>query len=90
MEFRKATAVPNPTGNPDQITFVKTTTGKFDLYVTTQTGDRAQLDRVGVNVTSAGTPPADPRYGDVWQDTTTDHFFEWQNNGVGNYWMDMS
>lgn len=41
-------------------------------------------------MTSGGTPPVSPRYGDIWEDTVTDHFFQWTNNGVGNYWMDMS
>lgn len=90
MEFRKVTAVPAASGLADAIFFVRTEAGLFDLYISDATGNRTTLDRVGVKMTVAGTPPASPRYGDIWQDTATDHFFEWQNNGAGNYWIDMS
>lgn len=90
MEFRKTTAVPAATGLPDAIFFTQTSTGLFDIYISSQTGARATLDRVAAKMTAAGTPPASPRYGDIWEDTVTDHFFQWQNNGEGNYWMDIS
>ena len=90
MEFRKTTAVPAASALPDAVYFVKTVTGRFDIYIASSTGDRTQLDRTGVEMTSGGTPPVSPRYGDIWEDTVTDHFFQWTNNGVGNYWMDMS
>jgi len=90
MEFRKTTSPPNATGNPDALFFTKTTTGRFDLYAVTSTGDRTTLDRIASEMTAAGTPPATPRYGDMWEETTTDHIFIWTNNGVGNYWIDIS
>ena len=90
MEFRKTTAVPASTGLTDCIFFTKTSTGKFDIYIADQTGARTTLDRIAVEMTSAGTPPASPRYGDVWEDTTTDHLFMWLNNGAGNYWIDIT
>lgn len=90
MEFRKTTSAPSASGLPDAIFFTKTSTGKFDLYIATQTGDRSTLDRVPMEMTVAGTPPANPRYGDIWQDTATDHYFTWQANGQGNYWIDIS
>jgi hypothetical protein len=90
MEFRKSNSVPAASGNTDSIVFTKTSTGKFDLYLMTQTGDRATLDRIAVNTTSAGTPPASPRFGDLWHDTVSDHLFMWENNGQGNYWIDIS
>ena len=61
MEFRKTTSAPSASGLPDAIYFTKTSTGKFDLYIATQTGDRATLDRVAMEMTVAGTPPASPR-----------------------------
>ena len=90
MEFRKVTSVPAASGLPDAIYFVKTATGLFDIYISDASGNRTTLDRTGVKMTSGGTPHADPRYGDIWEDTTTDHFFQWANNGVGNYWIDIS
>lgn len=90
MEFRKVTAVPAASGLPDAIFFVKSDNGLFDMYISDSTGNRTTLDRVGVKMTTGASPHANPRYGDIWNDTATDHFFEWQNNGAGNYWIDMS
>lgn len=90
MEFRAVTAVPAASGLPDAIFFVQTETGKFDLYVADASGNRTTLDRPGVKATSGGTPHASPRFGDLWEDTTTDHYFIYLNNGVGNYWIDIS
>ncbi len=92
MEFRAQNTIPAATGLTDAIFFVQTAannTGCFDLYLSSDTGARLALDRVAARFTSGGTPHSNPRYGDMWHDTNTDHIFEFSNNGVGNYWIDI-
>lgn len=90
-EFNKSALPPASSGLPDSIYFVKTETGRFDIYIADNAGLRTTLDRVGVKVTSGASPHLNPRYGDKWHDTATDHIHEWTLvNGGASFWIDVS
>ena len=90
-EFRKDAVPPASSGLPDIISFARSRTGFFDLFVADNSGVRTTLDRVGVRTTSGASPHSDPRYGDKWHNTANDHIYEWTlvNGGV-SFWIDVS
>lgn len=42
------------------------------------------------NLSTQSTPPANPKVGDLWYDTSTDIQFEYINDGVNLYWVDVT
>lgn len=48
------------------------------------------IDGGGVRTTTSASPPTGPTVGDIWYNTNNDVIYRYTNDGVGNYWIDIS
>lgn len=95
VDFRKDLADPPASGNTGKavIFVVKPTQSAdkaFDFFITGSDGFAYRLDRPGAKLSSGASPHANPRNGDQWLDTDTDHMFVWGSDGNQQCWMDLT